>query len=347
MNLRTNTIKISLIAALVAVITLLHYGALHGHLELHLLHRELYFIPILLASFWFGLKFGLATSLIISLIYAPHVVVYDDPHGAFLTVITQILVFNLVAILLGWLVDRQKRQQQEMLAVQNLTVLGRAAAAVGHEINDILSALKRLTQPANDLNKDLGSDFKQEVARLEKMAQVLSSFVPYEQYEQVELISRDLNRIIQDQVENLQKTARKAGVALEARLDENGCPSSPDTGKIGWVLGHLIKNAMEVSGPGQTIRVRSHRGGSHCQVEVQDQGPGIRPEHLSKIFTPFFTTKEKGHGLALAVCKKILRDLGGDIQFESQWGEGATFTLIVPREDLGEQALSSRKKAEI
>jgi signal transduction histidine kinase len=88
---------------------------------------------------------------------------------------------------------------------------------------------------------------------------------------------------------------------------------------------------MEVSTPGQSITVSSERQSDHCRVEVRDQGPGIRPEHLSKIFVPFFTTKEKGTGLSLAACKKIMRDLGGDIQVASTWGEGATLTLMIPR----------------
>ena len=115
MDTKRRTVKITLITVLTVVITILHYGSIHGHLGLHILHRELYFIPILLASFWFGLKVGLTTAVAISLIYAPHVFVYNGPHGTLLTVISQVLVFNLVAIVLGWLADRQRRQQQEML----------------------------------------------------------------------------------------------------------------------------------------------------------------------------------------------------------------------------------------
>ena len=118
MHIKRKPIKIALIATLVVVITVLHYGIIHGNPELHILHRELYFIPILLASFWFGLRFGLTTSVVVSLIYAPHVLLYNDPHSTGLTVSSHILVFNLVAIVLGWLVDREKRQRQEVLAKQ-------------------------------------------------------------------------------------------------------------------------------------------------------------------------------------------------------------------------------------
>jgi signal transduction histidine kinase len=158
------------------------------------------------------------------------------------------------------------------------------------------------------------------------------------------MISHDLNVIIREQLEHYRKNARKTEISIEADLDENGCPSRVDPGKISRILEDLIKNALEVSTPGKSIRIRSRRGGTFCRIEVQDQGSGIRPEHLPKMFTPFFTTKENGQGLALAASRKVLRDLGGNIQVTSTWGEGATFTMIVPRDktsrSLAEDAIS-------
>jgi signal transduction histidine kinase len=321
--------KIILIIALVVVITVLHYSAVHGHLGLHILHRELYFVPILLASFWFGLKVGLTTSVVISLLYAPHVFVYEDPHGTLLTVASQILVFNLVAMVLGWLADRQRRQQKEIVEAENLALLGRAAVAVGYEMKDMLGALKRTAhqakgQPASELDRD----FELEMARLEGVVDTLSSFAAPER---VTMLSTDLNEIIRERVERHLTSARKSNVRLEVQLDEGGCPARVNPEMIGRVLDNLIKNAIEFSAPDQTITVRSQRGGLQSRVEVQDQGVGIRPEHLPKMFEPFFTTRERGTGLGLAACKKIMKDLGGDVQVASTWGHGATFTLIIPR----------------
>ena len=128
MNIHAKSFKIVLITALVVLITMLHYSAIRGSLGLHILHRELFFIPILLAIFWFGLKFGLTTSLAVSLIYAPHVFLYKDAHSSLAAVGSQILVFNVVGVLLGWLIDHQQKQQQKILSNENLAVLGRAAA---------------------------------------------------------------------------------------------------------------------------------------------------------------------------------------------------------------------------
>jgi C4-dicarboxylate-specific signal transduction histidine kinase len=122
---------------------------------------------------------------------------------------------------------------------------------------------------------------------------------------------------------------------LETDLDEKGCPSQVNVKTIGWVIDQIIKNALDVSSKGQTIRIRSFRNGDHCEIIIADEGSGIKPEHLPNIFKPFFTTKKEGQGLALAGCRKIMSDIGGDIQVDSNWGEGAAFTLVVPRDYSG------------
>jgi adenylate cyclase len=99
------------IGIFIAAITVFHYQAIGGHLGLHIFHRELYFIPIIIAAYLFGLKIGLITALIISAVYAPHVFMYQDPHGSLLTVGSQVFVFILVAVILGWMVDRQRKNE--------------------------------------------------------------------------------------------------------------------------------------------------------------------------------------------------------------------------------------------
>ncbi len=166
--------------------------------------------------------------------------------------------------------------------------------------------------------------------RLKRMVDVVTSFVPPDT---VNMITHDLNSIVRDQLKQHVAKASKAGIKLQVDLDKNRCPSRMDPEKISWIFNNLIKNAFEVSRPGKSIRIRSRRGGTFCRLEVQDQGSGIRPEHIPKIFSPFFTTKTNGQGLTLASSRKVLRDLGGDIEVKSHWGEGATFIMIVPRDE--------------
>jgi signal transduction histidine kinase len=326
-------IKVGLILIIITIITILHYGTIHGQLGQHIPHRELYFVPILLASFWYGLSFGLITSLTVSLIYAPHVFVHGELQNNLLPVSIQILVFNLVALMLGWLVERRKRQHNQMIDMKKLAVLGRAATAVGHEMKDLLYALKKMVGNAKEIKAEkLDKNFNQEMSRLERMVKILSSF---NTVEPLQLFSNDLNLIIRERLEHHKKSADRSGLNLETDLDEKGCPSQVNVKTIGWVIDQIIKNALGVSSKGQTIRIRSIRNGDHCEIIIADEGSGIKPEHLPNIFKPFFTTKKKGQGLALAGCRKIMNDIGGDIQVDSNWGEGAAFKLVIPRDYSG------------
>lgn len=328
-----NPARIGFIVLLVAVVSILHYSTIHGKLGMHIPHRELYFIPILLAGYWFGLSFGLVTSLTISLIYAPHVFIHDALQNNIVPVSFQIVVFNIVAIMLGLLVEREKRQQEKVLKIENLAVLGRAAVAVGHEMKDLLGALKKIADRMKGVNcADMASDFNFEMSRLEKMVDILSSFATAGP---IQLFSHDLNEIVQQRLEYHQKSAKKIGVNFEAKLDDGGCPSQVNTTTVEWIIDQIILNALEVSSNGDTIRIRSERHGNNCRLEIEDKGSGIKPEHLPNIFKPFFTTKATGQGLTLASCKKNLLDMGGDIEVASDYGKGATVILTIPREYSG------------
>ena len=107
--------KIGIIIVLAALATYLHYHSAHGNLSLHLVHRELFFLPIMLAAFWFGIKGGLFSSLAISIIYAPHVINFSDPHGEFYTVTVQLFTFLLIGTVLGWLVHRREISNKEKM----------------------------------------------------------------------------------------------------------------------------------------------------------------------------------------------------------------------------------------
>jgi signal transduction histidine kinase len=329
MDAMKKTAQIALIVILISAVTVLHYRMAHGTLGAHIAHRELYFIPILLSSLWFGLKYGLATSLAVSLVYAPQVFGSGETRSDLWPVVFQVLVFNLVALLVGFLVERGRRQQEKMFAIEKSAALDRAATAVGQELKDLLGSLKTIASlAARSEHTELKQDVTKELVRIEQLVDILFSF---KTAGPLQLFSHDLNDIIRKRLRSHRAIAGKNGVSFKADLDAEGCPVRVDTEAIGRMLDRIIQNALEVSTPGQAIHIRSTRRGDRCEVTIADEGPGIKPEHLSKIFKPFFTTKEKGDGLALSSSQKALRDMGGEIHVNSQYGKGATFTVTVPR----------------
>jgi two-component system, NtrC family, sensor kinase len=107
-------------------------------------------------------------------------------------------------------------------------------------------------------------------------------------------------------------------------------------GRVSQVFSNLLINAAQAlsewKGPRREIRVTSYRAGDRAIIEVADTGPGIAPEHLSRVFQPFFTTKgmTTGTGLGLSISRDIVRRLGGDIEVQSEQGVGTVFTVSLP-----------------
>lgn len=342
MKSTTLFLKKILIGALILLITILHFSVSAQHPALHVLHRELYFIPILLTAFWFGCNPGLIISLLVGFLYSSYILTFHN-HVGMATVVPQVLVFVLVGTMLGWLADKSRKHHEKEIINNNIILLGRAASAVAHEMKDILNALRNMFTKAEGLHaQELNNDFEAELERLNKMVDILSS---YAKQEEGRIFSHDLNTIIQDRVKHFQKIAIENGINFVTRLDQDGCPSWIDPNKISWILDKLIDNAMEVSSSGNTIQIASQRGGEYCTVTVKDEGPGIKPEHIKKIFSPFFTTKPDRQGLALAGCRKSLHDMGGDISVKSTLGKGAEFTIVVPREHTGAPLAEDTAKA--
>jgi signal transduction histidine kinase len=92
-----------------------------------------------------------------------------------------------------------------------------------------------------------------------------------------------------------------------------------------------VKNAILATPSGGTVELRVSSEGEAARCDVVDRGCGIAPEVLPKVFTPFFTTREKGTGLGLALAKKIVEDHGGRLEAKSEPGAGSTFTVTLPR----------------
>jgi hypothetical protein len=124
----------------------------------------------------------------------------------------------------------------------------------------------------------------------------------------------------------------KSAIRVEAELRDALPPIRGNAGQLQQVFLNLFLNARDAMENGGTLQVRAWEGDSGVQVEVTDTGLGIPPEHLPRIYDPFFTTKaaRKGTGLGLSITYGIVRDHGGVIEVESRPSEGARFRLEFP-----------------
>jgi len=102
-----------------------------------------------------------------------------------------------------------------------------------------------------------------------------------------------------------------------------------DEGLMRQALNNLFQNAVEAMPDGGTLTVDAH-GGTNLTVTVADTGTGVPKDTIKKIFLPFFTTKDKGVGLGLALVHKIVLSHGGRVEVESKQGKGTAFTVVIP-----------------
>jgi signal transduction histidine kinase len=323
--------KIILIAILIIIISAIHLSYTGNQSGFHILHQQLFYIPLVLASFWFGTKPGILVAVIISLFYGPAMILRHTKEEMHLLVYAQIALYLFVAIMMGWLSDRRKKQQDLLLKGERITAIGRAASAVSFEILDIIKSISKTYQRSGGLKKSSANDdFFMEVSRLRKLVEALGRFAPSMDHL---TLSTDLNDILQHSYTKFKNEAAGKGLRLILQPDPEGCPSMLPRGEITRIYDSLVSNSIDFSHRGQSIILRSKKGGEACKLQVIDFGPGVTQENEKKLFSIFFTTKEDGYGLSLSSGRKVMRNFGGDVTYESGEEKGAIFSIIVPREN--------------
>jgi len=220
--------------------------------------------------------------------------------------------------------------QERLIRQESFAAVGEAAAYVSHEIKNPLMVIGGLARQVERTIDD-GIAIKQklqiiqsEVQRLENFLGDLRDFtrppVPHKQ-------KVNLNEIIHEVDVLMREQAKNQGVTLQEHLDPHLPSLEVDPNQMKQVLLNLVKNALEAVDSGGQVILSSGTENQQIWFSVQDNGGGMSPEVLEKIFNPFFTTKEKGTGLGLAVIHKIVADHHGEITVNSTPDQGTVIRV--------------------
>jgi two-component system, NtrC family, sensor histidine kinase HydH len=222
---------------------------------------------------------------------------------------------------------------QRLLRSERFAAVGEAAAYVSHEIKNPLMVIGGM---ANQVERRLAEDpaaqeklriIQTEVKRLESFLGELRDFLRPAPPSKQEI---DLNQVIREVKALMEEAIREKGIRLENRLNPDLPPVEADPNQLKQVLLNLVKNALEATEDQGTILVSSGADDGQVWFSIQDTGKGMSADVQEKIFHPFYTTKEKGTGLGLAVINKIVTDHHGAITVSSAAGSGSTFTVRLP-----------------
>jgi two-component system, NtrC family, sensor kinase len=230
--------------------------------------------------------------------------------------------------------DRDELERQ-LVQADKLSSIGLLAAGVAHEVNTPLAVISTYAQM---LAKQISED-EQKSKLLDKIAkqtfrasEIVNSLLSFSRTSTTEFVELDLGKVIQETLNLLEHQLRKS--AIEVKLDAQQAlpPVKGNAGKLQQVFLNLFLNARDAMEAGGTLAIRIWSEDGFARIDVADSGQGIQPEHLARIYDPFFTTKaaRKGTGLGLSVTYGIVREHGGTIEVESRWGAGSRFRVELP-----------------
>jgi signal transduction histidine kinase len=217
---------------------------------------------------------------------------------------------------------------------ERLELLGQLAASVSHELRNPLGVMSNVVYYLEATRDTLPSKAAAQVKLLGRQLvaaeKIIGDTLAFSRLRPPEKAAVDLRGLIPEVVAALEVPT---GIRIQVEIPDAMPTVLVDPGQIGQILTNLIVNAVQaMQGIGGVVTIRARSQGRRSRIEVEDQGPGIPAEHLSRIFEPLFTTKPRGFGLGLFVSHSLAQSNGGSLSVERAPGRGARFVLELESE---------------
>ena len=227
-----------------------------------------------------------------------------------------------------------RRIEDEIELSRRLAAIGRLTSGVAHEvknpINAIVVHLEVLRQKLHEVDPDTRRHMDVISSEIQRLDRVVQTLVDFSRPVELRLADHDLRRIVEDVLMLAAPEAERLGVAFERNLPEEPLPVKVDADLVKQAVLNIVINGVQAMPHGGALSVAGGRNDSEAWIEVRDQGGGIPPEIRDKIFNLYFTTKQAGTGIGLAMTYRVMQLHNGSVEFDSRPGEGARFRLHLP-----------------
>jgi len=235
--------------------------------------------------------------------------------------------------------ERGRELETKLREAEKSAVVGRFASGIAHEIrnplnyiNLTLDRLRSSYKPADETKQEKYdshiNNLKEEVKRINKL---VADFLSFTRPHELKMRSLNLRAEIADSMRIVEDQAAENNIKIDINFDGNSPVITGDQESLRSVFTNLFLNAVQSMGvDGGKVIVNVNEKNNHVQIEITDTGCGIPPEHLPKLFEPYFSTKDTGTGLGLAIVKKNLEEHNGTIDVQSTPNKGTTFTVTLP-----------------
>jgi two-component system nitrogen regulation sensor histidine kinase NtrY len=232
-------------------------------------------------------------------------------------------------------------QKERLVQTERVAAWRELARRLAHELKNPLfplqltveNLMRARTQSPEQFDEVFHEGASTLLAEISNLKAIIGRFSEFSKMPHPQLQTVQVNEIVCGVLKLYQAQLAAPGrAAIESRmeLDENLGTIAADPDLMHRALSNLVLNAMDAMTSGGTLTLRTRRGEGKAMVEVADTGSGLTPEECERIFTPYYTSKQHGTGLGLAVVQSVVSDHGGRISVQSKPGQGTTFVIELP-----------------
>ena len=243
--------------------------------------------------------------------------------------------------------ESRERISTQLQVSERLAQLGRITAGVAHEVKNPLNSMRLWLENLKESLPE-GDELPQQAVRvldseIDRLDTVVKRFLDFTRPPEMHQEETNLKDLLEEVLAVERPQMDKANVKVEARFAADVPPVLVDRQLLKQALMNLFVNAVDAMPGGGRLTVSLERRGEMADIEIEDTGRGIAPEHSQRIFQLFFTTKPGGSGIGLASAFRTVQLLNGSIDFKSEVGRGTTFRIELPLARQMEPALSRQR----
>jgi PAS domain S-box-containing protein len=227
-------------------------------------------------------------------------------------------------------ISERKKAEEILLQSEKLSIVGELAAGVAHEIRNPLTTIKGFIQ----LNKwENGADERNDLllSELARIETITSEMLSLGKPQAVQLHRTNLRELVENTIELLSPQAHLENIQFKLCVEDSSFYIIGEKNQLKQVFLNIIKNAIEAMPEGGNIYIHLYKGEEgECILSIQDEGCGIPEEILPRLGEPFYSLKEKGTGLGLMICNKIIKQHNGSITYQSKAQKGTLVEIKLP-----------------
>jgi two-component system, NtrC family, sensor histidine kinase HydH len=347
--------RMAAVVAGILAVAALHLVTPYSLRHWHNAFQQLYYFAIVVAGLTFGWRGGLAAAVLAGLSEAPYtLLIWKDMPGDAINQLWDIPLFCAAGVLTGVLAERERRQRSDlertterlsevyrelqenferMKRAERLFALGQLSAGLAHEVRNPLASIAgaagilQRNPRIEPKDAECLAIIAKECRRLDGL---VTHFLAFARPRAPSYRRTDVETVVESVIELAAHAAGDRAIALRKAISPKVGTIECDPELLKQVLLNLVINAVQATPDGGQVLVSARPRDARVQIEVRDEGCGIRPEDRDRIFDPFFTTKQDGTGLGLSVAHQIVEQHGGILTAEANPGKGMTFSVLLP-----------------